>query len=241
MRAKEFLSRNGVSYTERDVVADPRAAQELVALGFRTVPVVLVEHTAIAGFKHQELAKVLGLTLRDGPREITEILTLIEEGLVAVERAIHEIPQERFTWETPGRARTMGEFAYHIAAAVANVTEGIDRGAYIAPNATRWNDAWKEVRSFQEIATFTSNVNAGFCAWRAQQDLAHLATLQLTDADAAPAVERLDQIAGHTVHHLRQLYWVLRHFGIEPRDPVPDSRFPQDLVLPIVDSTGRLA
>ena len=46
--------------------------------------------------------------------------------------------------------------------------------------------------------------------------------------------EQLDLIAGHTTQHLRQIYFVLRSFGIDPDDPIDDSEFPPEYVLTIL-------
>ena len=46
--------------------------------------------------------------------------------------------------------------------------------------------------------------------------------------------ELLDIIAGHTAHHLRQLYAVLEGFGIEPADRLEDSELPPEYVLTIL-------
>ena len=56
---KEFLSRAGRSYTVRNVDEDLSAYQELVARGFRTVPVTIIGETAIMGFDEAALTRAL--------------------------------------------------------------------------------------------------------------------------------------------------------------------------------------
>ena len=56
---KEFLSRAGRPFTVRLVEEDDTAYDELLALGFRTVPVTVIEDVAIKGFDPEGLTKAL--------------------------------------------------------------------------------------------------------------------------------------------------------------------------------------
>ncbi len=56
---KEFLSRAGHPYTLRNVDDDLAAYQELIARGFRTVPVTIVGETAIKGYDEPALIAAL--------------------------------------------------------------------------------------------------------------------------------------------------------------------------------------
>jgi len=47
---KELLSREGVAFTARNVDEDDRAYDELIARGFRTVPVTVIGERSIRGF-----------------------------------------------------------------------------------------------------------------------------------------------------------------------------------------------
>jgi len=47
---KELLSREGVSFTAKNVDEDNLAYDELVARGFRTVPVTIIGDRAIRGY-----------------------------------------------------------------------------------------------------------------------------------------------------------------------------------------------
>jgi glutaredoxin len=47
---KELLSRNAVPFTAYNVDEDDRAYDELVALGWRTVPVTIIGTQAIKGY-----------------------------------------------------------------------------------------------------------------------------------------------------------------------------------------------
>jgi glutaredoxin 3 len=59
-RAKEFLSRRGVTYTEHDVSRDSQALKELSRLGYMTTPVTKVDGEVVVGFDQKRLETLLG-------------------------------------------------------------------------------------------------------------------------------------------------------------------------------------
>ena len=61
---KEFLSREGHPFTVKDVEEDHDAYSELLALGFRSVPVTVVNGQAVKGFDEAQLRAAIG---RAGP------------------------------------------------------------------------------------------------------------------------------------------------------------------------------
>jgi glutaredoxin 3 len=60
-RAREFLSRNGVKFDERNVSEDSKAREELLAMGFRAAPVIKVDSQTMLGFDPEKLKQFLGL------------------------------------------------------------------------------------------------------------------------------------------------------------------------------------
>ena len=56
---KEFLSRAGQTFTVKLVDEDSAAYDELIALGYRAVPVTLIDGRAVRGFDPVMLAKAL--------------------------------------------------------------------------------------------------------------------------------------------------------------------------------------
>jgi len=60
-KVKEFLSQNGVAFTERNIAADQAALAELEKLGYMTTPVTLVDGEAVVGFDRAKLEQLLGI------------------------------------------------------------------------------------------------------------------------------------------------------------------------------------
>jgi glutaredoxin len=56
---KEFLSREGVAFTAYNVDEDDRAYDDLIARGFRTVPVTILGERTLTGFDPAALAAAI--------------------------------------------------------------------------------------------------------------------------------------------------------------------------------------
>ena len=56
---KELLSREGVEFTARNVDEDNGAYDELIARGFRTVPVTIIGERVIRGFDPDALVSAV--------------------------------------------------------------------------------------------------------------------------------------------------------------------------------------
>jgi glutaredoxin 3 len=68
-QAKQFLSQRGVRFTEKNVAADPRAAQEMVRVsGQQGVPVITVDGQVVIGFNQPRLMQLLGQARQSGPK-----------------------------------------------------------------------------------------------------------------------------------------------------------------------------
>ncbi len=55
----EFLSHKGIPYTEKNVRQDPKAMEELRAMGYSSVPVTVIDGTRIVGFDKAKIEAAL--------------------------------------------------------------------------------------------------------------------------------------------------------------------------------------
>jgi len=56
---KEFLSRARQVFTERNIEDDPAAYDELLSMGFKVVPVTIIDGHAIKGYDERALRQAL--------------------------------------------------------------------------------------------------------------------------------------------------------------------------------------
>ena len=60
---KEFLSREGHTFTVRNVEDDESAYEDLTSMGFRVVPVTFIDGRAIRGFDEPALREALAASV----------------------------------------------------------------------------------------------------------------------------------------------------------------------------------
>ena len=56
---KEFLSREGVTFVTRNVDEDDQAYDELIARGFRSIPVTIIGEQTVRGYDESALRAAL--------------------------------------------------------------------------------------------------------------------------------------------------------------------------------------
>ena len=59
--AMDFMTKHGIEYVERSLADDPSARDELLAMGYRAVPVIKVGTETMLGFSAPKLRKLLSL------------------------------------------------------------------------------------------------------------------------------------------------------------------------------------
>ena len=55
----EYLSQKGIPFTERNVGRDPKAREELMALGLTSLPVILIGDKRLTGFNPTQIDAAL--------------------------------------------------------------------------------------------------------------------------------------------------------------------------------------
>ena len=58
-KVKEFLSQNNIAFTDRNIVADEAALNELEKLGYMTTPVTVIDGEVVIGFDAPKLRRLL--------------------------------------------------------------------------------------------------------------------------------------------------------------------------------------
>ncbi len=58
----EYLSQQGIPFTERNVATDPEAVRELLNLGSQATPTTLIDEQVVIGFDRARIDQLLGLS-----------------------------------------------------------------------------------------------------------------------------------------------------------------------------------
>lgn len=59
IKTKEYLAEKGIKYDEKNVQENSQAKNELLSMGYRTVPVIIVEDEEIVGFDKSKIDNVI--------------------------------------------------------------------------------------------------------------------------------------------------------------------------------------
>jgi len=55
----EYLSQKGIPFTEKNVARDPNAVQELMSMGLRSLPVIVIGDKRLSGFNPKAIDAAL--------------------------------------------------------------------------------------------------------------------------------------------------------------------------------------
>lgn len=59
IKAKNYLSGKKIEYVEKNIQEDSSAREELLSMGYRTVPVILLDEEEIVGFNKDKIDKII--------------------------------------------------------------------------------------------------------------------------------------------------------------------------------------
>jgi hypothetical protein len=157
----------------------------------------------------------LGLAASEALASYRELTGAMNRILIAVERAVMQVPSERLSDPTPNRGRDLRELVFNIHERIPPMADSLDSGTY----------AWKAGDDFGRSRRFrTSEALGNFCS---EVRTAWFRRACLVDDDAAyemvqtrrgpvTHLQLLESQAFHAAQHLRQIYVFMRHAGIEP-------------------------
>jgi hypothetical protein len=192
------------------------------------VPAVVAGDRAVHGWNPQGVAELVGVSYDNQPRLSLEELTGRLDGiLVAAQRAICQVPDDRLTLKTPGRDRTVHQLGYHIFRVAQSYMDAQEQGFL--------SDQWfaerppAELDNTTKLAAHGETVRQCLAAWL--QGSGVFEGEVNTYYGSQTAVELFERTVWHTAQHLRQLYALLEMMGIEPQDPLSDEDF-EGLPLP---------
>jgi len=55
----EYLSQKGIPFTEKNIARDPSAVQELMSMGMRSLPVIVIGDKRLSGFNPKAIDAAL--------------------------------------------------------------------------------------------------------------------------------------------------------------------------------------
>ena len=222
LRTKEFLTKHGVAFVSRNVLADDTAMADLAKLGLRQVPIVTRGNDWVDGQVLKDVARIAGVALGE-----TKILPVAElqRRLIAVldgtTRYTGQLPEAALDTLQPNRPRSYRDLVYHII----NIDDALlEHEAGIPLIVDSYNrEPGPDHQSKAALIAYAEDVRARL------EDL----FAKPRDWDASATVyygkqtlhEFLERTTWHSGQHCRQLMWALGGLGIEPDGPLGKEIF----------------
>jgi len=224
--AKALLSRAGYTVEERTIGED-RGRQELKALGFDFVPVVVIGGRAFAGLPEDALRRELGLPVAELPwdraKERVESTSFTLRTLLPV---VPAIPNESWlVLMEPTRNRPLGQWVWHIFRFVEFVTESAAERKVQVEKLNEMSERryWRQesqFRTFDDIARYGETMLQHLSDWAAH-DLAGILDVPIDSPwGVITVIDLLDHLDRHSAVHFRQLLVKLGELRPDLENPV---------------------
>ncbi len=223
-----MLSSFGVAFEAVNVEGSPTALAELQRLGAPLVPAVAVGDRVVHGWNPTGVAELVGAQYvqreRLSPEELARRLDTI---LLASQRAIRQVPDDRLEMKSPERDRTVRDLGYHIFRLSLAFRDGMAERRF--PQEWLQETAPPQIRDGAAIARYGQSVRDGLAEWFSRPG----AREGVVETYYGPQTghELLERTAWHAAQHLRQLYVLLEMMGVAPDRPLTETDF-RGLPLP---------
>lgn len=225
LRTKEFLTRNGIPFLSRNVLADDSAFDELKHFGLRQVPIVTKGTRWANGQVLTDVAKLVGvhgLNIKLLP--VSELQSRLVAILDGAERFYRQLPDSHLHDLLPNRPRSYTDLTYHI---FNNADAFLEEKAGIPLTFDSYNRfPAPEANGRDAILAYATDVqtrlrewfarDAGQCQWDSRADVYYGEQSQH---------QFLERTTWHSGQHTRQLMWVLEGLGITIDRPLPPETF----------------
>jgi glutaredoxin len=232
LRTKEFLTRHGVAFASRNILADPNAIGELARFGLRSVPYVIKGDRYANGQALAEVAALVGIDLGSINRlPPAELKPRIDRIIDAAGRTLQQIPRDHLDDQLPGRPRSYLQLTYHLFNVVDAFLEH-EQGIRLE-FASYMREPAPGTMTSGDVQAYGRDVKHRLHAWWLGQgqavDWTAKANVYYGDVDVHEFFERTTWHAGQ---HTRQLMWVVSdRLVITPDQPLHASIW-QGLPMP---------
>jgi hypothetical protein len=213
-----------------DVINTPGGMDQLVKLGVRKVPCVVVGDRYTFAQNLKDVATFLGISLERAVLPPERLIAKYLEILTAAHRMVRQIPADKMDERLiPNRPRTLRPFAVHIFR-IAEMFLLTYEGAKFSEDMSQIQPPG-DLRSTAEIAAYGENVRSRLASWwEKTADKTCGKSLQ-TYYGTQTALDLLERCTWHSAQHCRQLALVLDRYGIKPDGP-PTPELLAGLPLP---------
>ena len=180
----------------------------------------------IIGFNRPALGEALGLDGSFGAQQDAEwMVGKFETVLLAAIRATRQIRAGLLDWKTPDRDRTLRQFTFHIFDRLNVTLDAYEKGSFTEEDAGRYVTEALKYQSALDIAKFGEEVLARVRSFMSGAPSEILQKPVSTYMGLMPLQQLMDLGLGHSVHHLKQLYFYMKQIDLVPENPLNQQDF----------------
>ena len=220
---KQYLSRRGIEYRSVNVLAEPGAAEEMRALGARSVPIVARDGTFVYAQSIDDVAAFLGLDERGDRPGDDELAARIDAILKATAGTVGQVPDEALDNLMPNRPRSYRVLAHHAFRVVESFLDSIAGTRLTYEGLTA--PPPPSLRSSADIVGYGGEVRRRFNDWWRESAATGRPAEIDTYYGVRPFSEVLLRTASHAGQHARQLVELLEGLDIVPAHALPPATF----------------
>lgn len=204
VKVKEYLAANGVDFVSVNILAEQGAMDELMALGIRSVPVLLQGERSTYAQSLDDVAKFVGLA-RDAKVLPPEVLIDRWLQFLRISRDLFgRLPVDQLeTRPVPERARSNRQLGSHIFQIPESLLETVETGIKDSRDISNAN--YDHLRSKDDVLAYADSIIARLERWRASVDRSWFTSTVETYYGPQPAMHVLERGTWHSGQHARQL------------------------------------
>jgi len=213
-----------------DVLNTPGGMDQLLKLGVRKVPCVVVGERYTFAQNLKDVAAFLGIPFERAVLPPDRLVAKYLDILAAAQRMVRQIPADKMDERViPNRPRTLRPFAYHLFRITESFLVTYEGAEYT--EAMHADEPPEALGSAAEIVAYGVEVRDRLARWwDTTTDKACTKSLR-TYYGMQAAHDVLERCTWHSAQHCRQLAVVLDRFGIEADGP-PTPELLAGLPLP---------
>lgn len=169
-----------------------------------------------------QLAEILGIDPDASGASYSELVAALERVLVAVERAVRQVPPACLSSPTPNRGRDIRELAFNIHDPIRSLAASLDSGEFDWHTENDYERS-RGFGSIEDLADFCRSVRIAWAARARQVDEVEAFRMVVTERGELTNLKLLEAQAIHAGRHLDHVYEFLRGIGVEPADALDEA------------------
>ena len=196
----------------------------LHSLGARSVPVVSKGEKFVFAQSIGDVADFLEIDVDTSPQlSPEELIAKLDMILLAAQRFIRQIPDDRLGENIKDRPRTLRELGYHNSRIVEALVE-VGQGAELTYSDYQDNPP-ADMQTGEQIAAYGEGVRQSLHAWWNELDDKECRFEVETYFGTKPMHEVMERSTWHPGQHLRQIMMVLEGMDVAPDQPLTAADF----------------